>query len=141
MITYGPSTSFPVYRPDPTQRAATKASSISGYKRDAPEHFDAAAFEKRHRGAGFYQFSLDEQERSKQMQALRRERDETMRAREINNMTRDGHDEGSSGAHAVAAAKDLGELRRKAKRRVVEAKKKDVLARQRELLGLQEKDA
>lgn len=78
MIIHGPSTSFPVYRPDPSRHTQ---SSIGGYKREAPDHFDARS-EKRYRGAGFYQFSQDETVRERQMEELQQERTATERERE-----------------------------------------------------------
>ncbi|SJX63280.1 uncharacterized protein SRS1_17601 [Sporisorium reilianum f. sp. reilianum] len=67
---YGPATSFPVYHPDMHR------------KREAPEkHFDAD-FDQCHRGAGFYRFSHNEQERRAQLDQLAELRTETVRRRE-----------------------------------------------------------
>ncbi|CBQ73444.1 conserved hypothetical protein [Sporisorium reilianum SRZ2] len=67
---YGPATSFPVYHSDMHR------------KREAPEkHFDAD-FDQRHRGAGFYRFSHNEQERRAQLDQLAELRTETVRRRE-----------------------------------------------------------
>ncbi|BGP17597.1 hypothetical protein JCM10213_001247 [Rhodosporidiobolus nylandii] len=79
-VIYGDQTSFPVYEPDPAvlaQRAATLAAAAA-----APlvSHYDSTQ-EHRTRGAGFYQFSGNEEERAAQMEALKREREETERKR------------------------------------------------------------
>lgn len=78
MVTYGPSTSFPVYKPDPSQRIREMANKegVGSYKRSAVDHFDSRQ-EKRYRGAGFFQFSQDEQIRQRQMNELRNERETT----------------------------------------------------------------
>lgn len=79
-VYYGDQTSFPVYEPDPevlARRAATLAAAAA-----APlvSHYDASR-ENRTKGAGFYQFSGNEDERQAQMEALAREREETERRR------------------------------------------------------------
>jgi N-acetylmuramoyl-L-alanine amidase len=79
-VYYGDQTQFPVYEPDPevlARRAATLAAAAA-----APlvSHYDSTQ-ENRTRGAGFYQFSGNEEERKAQMEALQRERDETERKR------------------------------------------------------------
>jgi len=78
---YGDQTNFPVYAPDPAilaQRAATLAAA-----QNAPlvDHYDSTRETTRQRGAGFYQFSGNEEERTKQMEELERERIETERKR------------------------------------------------------------
>jgi len=78
---YGDQTNFPVYAPDPAilaQRAATLAAA-----QNAPlvDHYDSTRETTRQRGAGFYQFSGNEEERNKQMEGLEREREETERKR------------------------------------------------------------
>ncbi|PWN36245.1 uncharacterized protein FA14DRAFT_122029 [Meira miltonrushii] len=82
MVTYGPSTNFPVYKPDPTQRAREMGNKegIASYKRSGPDHFDSRS-EKRHRGAGFFQFSQDEEIRKRQMDELHEERQTTQKRR------------------------------------------------------------
>lgn len=117
MAVYGPSTNFPVYKPDPaSQRLAGGVE--SAYKRKGADHFDSQ-FEKRYRGAGFYQFSQDEEARKKQMQALREDRDQTERARE-------GH-QGS------ADEASLGQRRREERRKLVESKRREIEDKRRRL--------
>ncbi|BGP01038.1 hypothetical protein RTG_02790 [Rhodotorula toruloides ATCC 204091] len=79
-VYYGDQTQFPVYEPDPevlARRAATLAAAAA-----APlvSHYDSTQ-ENRTRGAGFYHFSGNEEERKAQMEALQREREETERKR------------------------------------------------------------
>lgn len=73
-----------MYQPDPEVLAARRAA----MEESAPlvQHYDATK-EIRTRGAGFMSFSKDEDTRQKQMDALQRERDETMRRREQNKDT------------------------------------------------------
>lgn len=144
MVIHGPSTSFPVYKHDPAKRAGTGAGAggSGSYKRAAPEHFDAAGFEKRYRGAGFYQFSQDDGVRRQQMEELRRERDETLQARRQVPLG-DRSDAAplpplSPGRADTAAdldrTRDLGERRREARRLLVERKKCEIIALQQRLL-------
>ena len=79
-VYYGDQNFFPVYEPDPevlARRAATLAAAAA-----APlvDHYDAAR-ENRTKGAGFYQFSGNEEERQAQMDGLAKEREETERKR------------------------------------------------------------
>lgn len=82
MVTYGPSTTFPVYKPGPAQRAREMVNKegVGSYKRSAADHFDSRS-EKRYRGAGFFQFSQDEEVRKRQMDELHEERKTTQKHR------------------------------------------------------------
>lgn len=64
---YGPSTQFPVY---------TRTNARTERSPSPPVHFDADA-EPRARGAAFFKFSRDEQERQSQQEQLRALHDET----------------------------------------------------------------
>jgi hypothetical protein len=119
LISYGPSTSFPVYQPDP---AALHSRSQEGYKRKGTDHFDAQ-FEKRYRGAGFYQFSQDEETRRKQMEAIKEDRDETERIRQTRNV----------GAHDKIES--LAEARRKERRLLVDKARGEIDKKRKRLLG------
>lgn len=119
LVSYGPSTSFPVYQPDP---AAIVSRSQQGYKRKATDHFDAQ-FEKRYRGAGFYQFSQDEETRRKQMEAIKEDRDETERMRKGRIA---GADEGYQ---------TLAEARRKERRELVENARAEIAKKRKRWLG------
>ncbi|SPO24578.1 uncharacterized protein UTRI_03847 [Ustilago trichophora] len=71
---YGPSTSFPVY--DPTAYRRERAE-----REKREKHFNAS-FENRYRGAAFYRFAQEEEERRTQMSQLKQLRDETVAQRE-----------------------------------------------------------
>ncbi|GAA6011666.1 hypothetical protein JCM10207_004201 [Rhodosporidiobolus poonsookiae] len=116
-VIYGDQTSFPVYEPDPAvlaQRAATLAAAAN-----APlvSHYDASQ-ENRTRGAGFYQFSGDEATRQAQMEALKRERDETERKR------REREEEGDRVKRERERERDERKRKIEEKRREVEEKRK-----------------
>ncbi|GAA5945331.1 hypothetical protein JCM1841_000839 [Sporobolomyces salmonicolor] len=80
-ILYGDQTHFPIYAPDPAVLAARAASLAAAAAAPLVDHYDATRETTRQRGAGFYQFSGDEDERRRQMEALERERSETERKR------------------------------------------------------------
>lgn len=113
LVSYGPSTSFPIYKPDPTAQVGRE-----DYKRKGPDHFNAQ-FEKRYRGAGFYQFSQDEETRKKEMDAIRQDRDETEKMRAINFTG----DEGQS----------IAERRRAERSRLVESKRREIVEKRKRL--------
>lgn len=115
LVSYGPSTSFPVYMPDPDTQEAKE-----DYKRKGPDHFNAQ-FEKRYRGAGFYQFSQDEETRKKQMDAIRQDRDETEKMRAI---------------HAIGDERQsIAERRRVERRNLVESKRREIDEKRKRLCG------
>lgn len=76
---YGDQRHFHVYEPTAEEIAARR----KNLNLDAPlhEHFDSKK-EIRNRGAGYMQFSADEEERRKQMEALKNERSVTEAERE-----------------------------------------------------------
>lgn len=83
-IIYGDTVQAEAFNPDATiaEQMAELAAKRDKELTPPPElHFDASA-EKRQRGTGFFQFSRDEEERGRQMEALGRERVETEQARE-----------------------------------------------------------
>lgn len=120
LVTYGAATSFPVFKPDPIQRA--EAQKAEAYKRRGVDHFDAE-YEKRYRGAGFYHFSQDEETRKKQMDALKADRDETERARA--EMSNDD------------AKLSVGERRREERRKLVAQKKVEIEEKRKRYAGEQ----
>lgn len=81
-VLYGDQHSFPVYEPDADVLAAKRA--MLAEHEPLIAHFDGTAERTRNKGAGFYQFSLDEEERRRQMDDLKRRRDETEQKREEN---------------------------------------------------------
>ncbi|KWU44788.1 hypothetical protein RHOSPDRAFT_29044 [Rhodotorula sp. JG-1b] len=116
-VYYGDQNFFPVYEPDPeviARRAATLAAAAA-----APlvDHYDATR-ENRTKGAGFYQFSGNEEERQAQMDALAKEREETERKRKERDEVGD--------AVKRKRESEVEERKRKieAKRREMEAKRK-----------------
>ncbi|CAE6380129.1 unnamed protein product [Rhizoctonia solani] len=76
-VVYGRATYFPVYEPSNERRAAIEASLI-----DEPlvDRYDASK-DNRAAGAGFYQFSKDEETRRQQMEDLKQARVDTVIAR------------------------------------------------------------
>ncbi|KAE8228584.1 hypothetical protein CF326_g6482 [Tilletia indica] len=80
-ITYGKQKSFPIYRP-PSPKLRVSRAVRKQIASGAPplSHFDPKA-EVRNRGAGLFQFSKDEADRAKQMEALQLERQRTERER------------------------------------------------------------
>lgn len=116
-IHYGDQTSFPVYAPDPAVLAARAATLAAAAAAPLVDHYNSTS-ENRTRGAGFYQFSGNEEERERQMRALKEERGETERRRE--EREREG-DEVVKGRE-----RDKEERKRKIeeKRREVEEKRK-----------------
>jgi hypothetical protein len=71
---------FPVYVPD-AERVAEIEEAYAEASKDPTMHYDASN-ENRATGAGFYQFSADEETRARQMEALKRSREETEKARQ-----------------------------------------------------------
>jgi hypothetical protein len=79
-VTENPVNFFPVYEPSTDRVAAIQAAAA---EEDNPldQHYDASR-EVRAKGAGFYQFSGDEEARKIQMEELRQAREETERTRQ-----------------------------------------------------------
>ncbi|KZT07629.1 uncharacterized protein LAESUDRAFT_651046 [Laetiporus sulphureus 93-53] len=77
---YNPVNYFPVYEPSAERVAAIEAE-YAEENNPLNVHYDAAQ-EVRAKGAGFYQFSGDEETRKRQMEELRRAREETEKTRE-----------------------------------------------------------
>ena len=71
---------FPVYEPSSDRVAAIQAAAAEE-NNPLDQHYDASR-EVRAKGAGFYQFSADEETRKKQMEELRQAREETERTRQ-----------------------------------------------------------
>ncbi|CCM04307.1 uncharacterized protein FIBRA_06478 [Fibroporia radiculosa] len=78
-VIYNPVDHFPVYEPSAERVAAIEAE-FAEENNPLNVHFDASR-EVRAKGAGFYQFSADEETRRKQMEDLRRAREETEKTR------------------------------------------------------------
>ncbi|GAA5868360.1 hypothetical protein JCM1840_005655 [Sporobolomyces johnsonii] len=117
-VLYGDQTHFPVYEPDPAVLAARAASLAAAAAAPLVDHYDASRETTRRRGAGFYQFSGDEEERRRQMEALERERGETERRR------REREEEGDR-------VRREREREREERKRRVEEKRREVEERRR----------
>jgi len=79
-ITDNPVNFFPVYEPSSDRVAAIQAAAAEE-NNPLNQHYDANR-EVRAKGAGFYQFSADEETRKKQMEELRQAREETEKTRQ-----------------------------------------------------------
>ncbi|KAH9936063.1 hypothetical protein B0H21DRAFT_825537 [Amylocystis lapponica] len=79
-VIYNPVNHFPVYEPS-AERVAAIETEFSEENNPLNMHYNASG-EVRAKGAGFYQFSGDEETRRQQMEELRRAREETERTRE-----------------------------------------------------------
>ncbi|KAL1406453.1 hypothetical protein Q8F55_008152 [Vanrija albida] len=110
-VIHGDQAYFPVYQPDPD---AIKQKYLDAERAARNEHYDASK-EVRVRGAGAYQFSLDDEKRKAQMAELKAERGETERAR------------AAAAGRAGSAAKEEQKRRIAERRRVVEAKRASLL--------------
>ncbi|EPQ25938.1 uncharacterized protein PFL1_06393 [Pseudozyma flocculosa PF-1] len=113
---YGPSTSFPVYRP-PSPVMAARRSKLEATAHQE-RHFDAD-WEVRQRGAAFYRFAKDGDERRRQMQRLQDERDTT----EAKRRGGGGADDTTASAQARVEAvrrSVLGDEAYEARRRTIE---------------------
>jgi hypothetical protein len=79
-MTENPVNFFPVYEPS-TDRVAAIQAAAAEENNPLDQHYDAKR-EVRAKGAGFYQFSGDEEARKQQMEELRQAREETERTRQ-----------------------------------------------------------
>lgn len=75
LVIYNPVNHYPVYEPS-AERLAEIEKEYSEAQNPLADHYDASR-EVRARGAGFYQFSADEETRRAQMAELKSARDET----------------------------------------------------------------
>ncbi|KAI0346106.1 hypothetical protein BDW22DRAFT_1323793 [Trametopsis cervina] len=78
-VIYNPVNHFPTYEPSEERKAEIQAK-LADEDNPLNIHYDATQ-EVRAKGAGFYQFSGDEETRRKQMEELRKTREETERTR------------------------------------------------------------
>lgn len=123
---------FPTYTPSEA-RVASIAAELSAASSPLDVHYDAAR-EVRAKGAGFYQFSGDEGARAREMEGLRRAREETLRRREgAGAVDLKPGDEGmgqvGEGGEGSAGSRASEKRRREIeeRRRLVEAKRRKVL--------------
>lgn len=111
-VRYGDQQDFPVYAPDPDVLAARAA--LAAQQAPLLSHYDATA-ENRAKAAGQYVFSKNEEERAAQMEALKRDRERTEKARE-----------------EKATGGDEREKMLEERRRVLAEKKKEIARRKEE---------
>ncbi|KAI0649259.1 hypothetical protein C8Q79DRAFT_1007796 [Trametes meyenii] len=132
-VIHNPVNHFPMYEPS-AERIQTIQAKYAEENGPLSRHYDASR-EVRAKGAGFYQFSGDEETRRKQMEELRQAREETGRARaevgaedvrpgEVEGMQADmGAGAGSSKSRAMEKRRRDREERQ----RLVDAKKRKVV--------------
>ncbi|KAJ6494780.1 hypothetical protein C8R47DRAFT_1213459 [Mycena vitilis] len=130
LIIHNPVGHFPVYQP-----SADRVAQIEKEQAEANHplgvHYDAAA-EVRARGAGFYQFSKDEEMRKAQMDELKSARNETERTRKEAGAVdiRPGEVEGMQDSDSAATGKSRAMEKRK---RELEGRRKLLDAKRRKL--------
>ena len=128
--TDNPINHFPVYEPDST-RVAEIEKEFAEENNPLNIHYDASK-EVRAKGAGFYQFSADEETRLRQMEELKNARDETGKTRaefgavdlrpgEVEGMNA-GTEAGSSTGKSAALEKRKRDLEER--RKLVDAKRR-----------------
>ena len=125
IIIRNPVNHFPIYQPS-EQRIAEVEQKFSEANNPLNVHYDAST-EVRAKGAGFYQFSGDEETRRRQMEELKSAREETektrheLRAEDI----RPGQDEGmTAGSNIKSRAMEKRKREIEERRKLVEAKRK-----------------
>ncbi|KAI0250259.1 hypothetical protein BJV78DRAFT_1128214 [Lactifluus subvellereus] len=117
---------FPVYEPS-SERVASIKAAASEENNPLNQHYDASR-EVRAKGAGFYQFSADEETRKKQMEELHQARQETEKTRQelgavdLKAGEVEGMQEDSNALRSRAMEKRKRELEER--RKAVEAKRR-----------------
>lgn len=131
-VIYYPSNHFPVYEHG-TEKQAEIIENYAEANNPLSAHYDASQ-EIRAKGAGFYQFSGDEEKRKAQMEELKAARDETSRARQDAGAVdlRPGEAEGMGNGEAEGSTSARSRAQEKRKREV-EERRKLVEAKRRKL--------
>ncbi|KAF9468133.1 hypothetical protein BDZ94DRAFT_1280013 [Collybia nuda] len=124
---------FPVYEPS-AERVAEIAAAHAEENNPLGVHYDASK-EVRAKGAGFYQFSADEETRQAQMEELKSAREETGRVRQETGATdvRPGEVEGMRGpsdSTTTSASRAMDKRKRE-----IEERRKLIDAKRRKLAG------
>ncbi|WWC92755.1 uncharacterized protein L201_007714 [Kwoniella dendrophila CBS 6074] len=122
-VIHGEQNFFPVYEPDPD---ALKKKYREAEDEARAHHYDSTK-EVRVKGAGQYQFSLDEEERAKQMESLASQRKETEIARE-QVQQRPG----------LSAAQEARKRKADERKALIEAKRSKLLGGEKEVERLKE---
>lgn len=115
-----------MYEPTAAQRAAIEESLIE----TSPfERYDASK-ENRATGAAFYQFSADEETRQRQMDELKRTRDETVQARRdlaVDLVPQNAGDSAAGTARVASRAVEKRKQELEERRKMLEAKRRKML--------------
>ncbi|KAG8874898.1 hypothetical protein FRB97_005559 [Tulasnella sp. 331] len=120
-IIYNPEAHFPTYEPS-VERLEKINSDLQESLKDPLQHYDASK-DNRSKGAGFYQFSADEETRRREMEELKAARNETVEERLATGA--DGADSPSQSEEKVWSR--AGEKRKRdleERRKLIEAKRK-----------------
>ncbi|KAH9928618.1 uncharacterized protein B0H18DRAFT_874756 [Fomitopsis serialis] len=134
-VIYNPVNHFPVYEPSEDRVAAIEAE-YAEENNPLGVHYDAS-HEVRAKGAGFYQFSADEETRRQQMEELRASREETARTRqemgaadakpgEVEGMREHGGDGGDAAAVGKSRAMEKRKRELEERRKMLDAKRRKV---------------
>lgn len=133
-VIHNPVNHFPVFEPSAERVAAIKQAA-SEEANPLAAHYDASR-ENRAKGAAFYNFSLDEETRMREMEELKRARDETEASRRAAGAVdiRPGEGEGLAGDAGDVAKDEVGSIKSRAsekrkreieeRRALIEAKRK-----------------
>ncbi|KAG6824911.1 hypothetical protein H0H92_005434 [Tricholoma furcatifolium] len=128
IIIRNPVNHFPVYEPS-AERVAEIAAKYAEENNPLNMHYDASR-ENRAKGAGFYQFSGDEETRRKQMEELKAARTETGQIREDLGAVdvRPGEVEGMQGIGQGAQSRAMEKRKRdiEERRKLIDAKRRKV---------------
>ncbi|KAI0090168.1 hypothetical protein BDY19DRAFT_888372 [Irpex rosettiformis] len=130
---HNPVNHFPTYEPSEERKAAIQAQ-LEEEENPLNLHYDASR-EVRAKGAGFYQFSGDEETRGKQMKELKQARLETEKTRaeagaidlhpgEIEGMGASEEDESAAGASTKSRAAEKRKREIEERRKLLEAKRR-----------------
>lgn len=117
IIIYNPVNHYPTYKPS-EERIAEIAKEYAEESNPLNVHYDATG-EVRAKGAGFYQFSGDEETRRRQMEELKTAREETEKSRK------------ESGAVDVSPGEVEGMQEASTKSRAMEKRKREIEERRR----------
>lgn len=125
-MTGNPVNFFPVYEPSSDRVAAIQAAAAED-NNPLNQHYDAS-HEVRAKGAGFYQFSADEETRKQQMDDLKQARQETEKTRQELGAVdlKAGEVEGMQGAPNALRSRAIEKRKRELeeRRKAVEAKRR-----------------
>ncbi|KAI0303813.1 hypothetical protein B0F90DRAFT_1709234 [Multifurca ochricompacta] len=126
VVIQNPVNFFPVYEPS-SDRVAAITAAAAEENNPLNLHYDASQ-EVRAKGAGFYQFSADEEKRKSQMEELRRARQETEKTRQELGAVdlKAGEEEGMQGGTHALRNRAIEKRKRdlEERRKAVEAKRR-----------------